>query len=114
MSGERGCKYYTRREVRKLSGVNDTTLDRWSRRLRDTDMVKKAAGRVFFTQDFVDFVATRVESQGPAGLPEPERIAALMRLWRERSSIQAVAEALDSNPVLIEAQLMAIGVLDYD
>jgi hypothetical protein len=107
--------YYTRADVRRLANVSDTTLDRWSRILRGTPMVVKVKGRVLFTKDFVDFVATRVDSQGPPNLPEPERIATLLRLWREESGdLDAVASALGEPPLLVEAQLMEVLGERYD
>lgn len=108
--------YYTRADVRRLAEVNDTTLDRWSRLLRNTSMaIKTQSGRVLFTKDFVDFVATRVNSTGPPSLPEPQRIADLMRLWRETDGdVKAVADALGENLLLVEAQLMAVLEETYD
>lgn len=107
-------KFYRRADVVEMTGVSDTTLDRWSRRLRATHMVTKpAGGRVLFTPDFVKFIAARVGSQGPSNLPSPQQIAQLFIAWRIcAGDISCVAERLNTNKLMAKVRLTVVGILE--
>jgi hypothetical protein len=104
-------RYFTRSDIKAIiAGVSDTTLDRWSKHLRGTWMVKKLRGRMLFSESFLVFVRSRTESLGPANLPDPERIAELYRVWNLHRSVQAISKELGEAPVLVQAQLESVGL----
>ena len=103
--------FYTTNDLLEL-GVTETTVNRWSADLRNTAMVHKTdSGRVLFTEAFRIFVEARGNHQGPANLPEPERIADLCILWLEMGSVGDVAAKLEEPELLVKMQLKQMGII---
>ena len=100
--------FYTTNDLLEL-GVTETTINRWSADLRNTEMVHKADGRVLFTQAFRDFVIAR-DHQGPANLPGPQRISNLCILWLKMGSVSDVAAELGEPELLVKMQLRQMGI----
>jgi len=102
--------FYTTNDLLEL-GITETTINRWSADLRNTEMVHKTdSGRVLFTEAFRVFVKAR-DHQGPAGLPEPQRIADLCILWLEMGSVDDVAAKLEEPELLVRMQLKQMGII---
>lgn len=108
-------RYYTRDQVRKLTGVTDVTLDRWSLALRETHMVSRVKRRILFSDDFVKFIRTRLGNSGPPSLPAANMIAVIFLLWRETNGhIPTIAQRLDVPIANVMAQLDSVGLLELE
>lgn len=109
-------KYYTRDQIIELFQVPQSTLDNWSRKLRGTDMVRRAKTSIrqrqlVYSQDFLTFLLSRVDNTGPSNLPEPAQIAALYAAVREGKTPDQIAIEQGVPLPLIQAQLEAVGVI---
>ena len=108
-------KYYSTKDLEKL-GIPLSSINRWSLALRGTSMVKKLEdGKVYFSEAFLNFIRKRMQRQGPASLPEPERIADLYRLFAQYGGAEAgiakIAQELESIPLIIEVQLKQLELI---
>ena len=108
-------KYYSTKDLEEL-GISLSSINRWSLTLRETSMVKKLEdGKVYFSEAFLDFIRKRMQRQGPASLPEPERIADLYRLFAQyggaASGVVKIARELESMPLIIELQLKQLELI---
>jgi hypothetical protein len=102
-------RWYTKEEVSRRSGTSVVTVARWGLKLRMTRMVRKVGKYVCFDGDFITFIRTRKETTGrPSGLPEPKRIAELVRMFSEGLSLEKMAEKLEEDKVTIDIQLMSL------
>jgi len=103
-------QYFSREQVEKQIKIPGRTIERWSAAFHDTDLVHRAGGRMYYSSLFVLFIRGRVHSTGPSGLPDVPRIVALLDMYnRDLTSIE-MAEELDENFIVIEAQLMALNL----
>jgi len=106
-------EYFSRVDVKKQTGVSDTTLDRWTKVLYNTDMIKEKNGAKLYSEDFVTFINARMGMQGPSNPPDADVIANVCKLYRECSQhIPSVSDSMGENKMIVLAHLMTIG-LEY-
>lgn len=95
-------QWYSRRELAE-AGLSLTSIDRWSKAFRGTDLVRKPPHKRYeYSAAFAHFVRHRQGKVGPANLPPVPLIAQIYALAQEYSPVQVAAILNKPLPVILE------------